>query len=181
MKTNIFRVDLTDIYGCFSRRSDTVSRGVLCCNTLDTQVASHKESTELSSQSWTCRSHCFCFQNYMKYFLDTLIQIFFLITKMHIFRVDLTDISAIKEPLVGEAPCHYPTGWGKASRVEVHMTGLQRRKQKSRECVRWIPANHFSKFTHVRVCRVYLVLGSIFATRRGVSQTPRCMCLIHSK
>ena len=42
---------------------------------------------------------CFCFQNKIKHFLGTPIQIFLKIMKVSILRRDLTDISAVKEAL----------------------------------------------------------------------------------
>ena len=46
------------------------------------------------------RKQCFCFQNDIKYFLDTLIQNFLMyIMNLTNFQGDLTDISAKKEAL----------------------------------------------------------------------------------
>ena len=62
----------------------------------------HTKAQETAAQRSMVRPHeWFCFQNWIKYFSDTLIQIlvFFYIMNINDFRGDLTNISATKEPL----------------------------------------------------------------------------------
>ena len=53
-----------------------------------------------ASKDFSGYQQCFCFQNQIKYFLDTVIQkTFFKIIKINNFLGDLTDISAKQEAL----------------------------------------------------------------------------------
>ena len=69
------------------------------CQHLNVQQSCDTQNVSLLTPSW---DQCFCSPNPLNYFEDALIQKRLLqIIKIRNFRGDVTDVSAIKEPLAG--------------------------------------------------------------------------------